>query len=297
MPPNLPTELLRTFVAIVDAGTLQKATERIFLTQSALSLQIKRLEDLLQTPLFLREGRRLSLAPAGVTLLSFARKILELNEQAVAAVTANSFAGPVRVGMVQDMSDTLLSGVLAGFSRIHPQALLHARVAGTAELLDLLQNDRLDLIAGFGPQGDPLAIVEHPVTWMGNPELLDEAVLPLAVLEPPCRFRAAAIAALDRIGRPYRIVLETPNLSSLRAAVRAGLGISCRAAAFDPLPPLNRDGLPPLAPVSVILAHRNNPAESLASLVTLVRDAISVRDEAALALAGETGTLEAARAA
>ncbi|WP_044559477.1 LysR substrate-binding domain-containing protein [Azospirillum sp. B4] len=274
MPPNLPTELLRTFVAIVDAGTLQKATERIFLTQSALSLQIKRLEDLLQTPLFLREGRRLTLAPAGVTLLGFARKILEMNEQAVSAVTSGAFAGPVRVGMVQDMTDTLLTGVLASYAQIHPQAQLHARIAGTAELLDLLGSDRLDVVAGFGPAGDPNGVLTVPVRWMGNPELLGADVLPLAVLETPCRFREAALSALDRIGRPYRIVVETPNLSSLRAAVRAGLGLTCRAMAFDPLPPLPLGVLPPLAPVSVTLAHRANPSESIGSLIALVRQAI-----------------------
>jgi len=272
--PTLPTELLRTFVAIVDAGTLQKATERVFLTQSALSLQVKRLEDLLQVRLFQREGRRLALAPAGSTLLGYARKILELNDQAVAAVIAESFAGPVRVGMVQDMSEALLTGVLAGFSKIHPQALLQARVGGTAELLDLLASDRLDVVAGFGPADDSDSIATLPVVWMGNPELLDQEVLPLAVLEPPCRFRAAAIAALDRIGRPYRIIVETPNLSSLRSAVRAGLGLTCRTTAFDPLPAVDREGLPELSPVSVILTHRPEPAESLRSLIGFIRGAV-----------------------
>lgn len=274
MAPTLPTELLRTFVAIVDAGTLQKATERVFLTQSALSLQVKRLEDLLQIRLFQREGRRLALAPAGNTLLSYARKILDLNDQAVQAVIAEAFAGPVRVGMVQDMSEALLTGVLAGFSKIHPQALLQARVGGTAELLDLLAADRLDVVAGFGPAEDSDAVATLPVVWMGNPELLDQNVLPLAVLEQPCRFRAAAIAALDGIGRPYRIVVETPNLSSLRSAVRAGLGLTCRTTAFDPLPAVDREGLPDLSPVSVILTHRPEPAESLRSLIGFIRSAV-----------------------
>ncbi len=275
MAPTLPTELLRTFVAIVDAGTLQKATERIFLTQSALSLQIKRLEDLLQVRLFQREGRRLALAPAGNTLLGYARKILDLNDQAVTAVIAESFAGPVRVGMVQDMSDTLLTGVLAGFAKIHPQALLQARVGGTAELLELLAADRLDVVAGFGSEHDPAAIATLPVNWMGSPDLMNQEVLPLAVLEPPCRFRAAATTALDRLGRPYRITVETPNLSSLRAAVRAGLGVTCRTAAFDPLPTLDHDDLPDLSPVSVILSHRQEPAESLKSLIGFIRSAVA----------------------
>ncbi len=222
MPPNLPTDLLRSFTVIVDAGTLQKATERIYLTQSALSLQMKRLEDLVQTPLFLRDGRRLAITPAGATLLGYARRMLTLNDEAVAALAGQDFAGPVRVGMVQDVSETLLTGVLAQFAQLHPRAQLQARVAGTLELLEMLETDRLDIVAGFGPAGDPTMVRKEPMRWLGNAELLAEPVLPLAVLEKPCRFREAAIAALDAAGRPYRVVLETPNLSTGGSA--GGLG-------------------------------------------------------------------------
>lgn len=275
MPPNLPTDLLRSFAVIVDAGTIQKATERIFLTQSALSLQMKRLEDLVQVPLFARDGRRLALTPAGNTLLGYARRMLVLNDEAVAALAGEDVAGPVRVGMVQDVSENLLTGVLAQFAKLHPRAQLHARVAGTAELLDMLSGDRLDIVAGFGPAGDPTALQTVPMRWLGDAELLSEPVLSLAVLEKPCHFREAAINALDTAGRPYRVVLETPNLSTLRSAVQAGLGVTCSTVLFGGMSPIIEDGLPPLPHVSMTLASRTNGSPAVESLTALIRAAVA----------------------
>ncbi|HXB51688.1 MAG TPA: LysR family transcriptional regulator, partial [Rhizomicrobium sp.] len=97
---NLPTELLRSFAAIVDAGSMLRATERVFVTQSALSLQMKRLEDLVQAALFQREGRRLALTPAGQSLLGHAREILDANDRAVLAMSGDVLAGPARIGFV-----------------------------------------------------------------------------------------------------------------------------------------------------------------------------------------------------
>ncbi|MBP7339633.1 LysR substrate-binding domain-containing protein [Niveispirillum sp.] len=275
MPPNLPTDLLRSFAVIVDAGTIQKATERIFLTQSALSLQMKRLEDLVQVPLFARDGRRLALTPAGTTLLGYARRMLVLNDEAVAALAGEDVAGPVRVGMVQDVSENLLTGVLAQFAKLHPRAQLHARVAGTAELLDMLSGDRLDIVAGFGPAGDPTALQTVPMRWLGDAEKLSDPVLSLAVLEKPCRFREVAINALDAAGQPYRVVLETPNLSTLRSAVQAGLGVTCRTVLFGGMSPIIDEGLPPLPQVSMTLATRTTGSPALESLAALIKTAVA----------------------
>lgn len=254
MPVNLPTNLLRSFVAIVDTGSMLNAAEQVFVTQSALSLQIKRLEELVQRTLFLREGRRLSLTPAGELLLDYARRVLDLHDEAVTAVSAGHFAGPARVGMVQDFADTLLTGLLARFSELHPDAQIFARVAGTAELQALLERRQLDIVVGFAAGSNPDAVAVAPMQWYGNEELARRNPVPLAVLEQPCRFREAAIRALDEAGRPYRIAVETPNLSTLRAAVQAGLGLTCRTHLFihDSLPELS-SALPPLPDVSCII--------------------------------------------
>src|SRR4051812_33298449 len=193
---NLPTELLRSFAAIVDAGSMLRATERVFLTQSALSLQMKRLEDIVQTSLFRRDGRRLALTPAGESMLGHAREILAANDRAVSALTGDTLAGPARVGFVQDFAETLLGGVLSRFAQLNPETQLQVRVGGSAELLDLLQGDAMDVLLCMGSPDDPAGIRKMPMKWLGNPDLVHDHILPLAVLERPCRFRDAALSAL-----------------------------------------------------------------------------------------------------
>ncbi|MEJ5976244.1 LysR substrate-binding domain-containing protein [Novosphingobium sp. PS1R-30] len=275
MPVNLPTNLLRSFVAIVDTGSMLNASEKVFVTQSALSLQIKRLEELLQQTLFHREGRRLSLTPAGDLMLEYSRKVLTLHDEAVAAVTAGQFAGPARIGMVQDFAEMLLSGLLARFAELHPEAQIYSRIAGTAELLSLLEHRQLDIVLGFAANNDPHAIANAPMAWFGKPELLAHETLPLAVLETPCRFREAAIRALEDAGRPYRITVETPNLTTLRAAVSAGLGITCRTHLFLQDEPLDAEELPDLPRVACILQTAPSLASATSRLAELARETVA----------------------
>ena len=273
MATNLPTELLRSFTAIVDSGSMLKATERVFVTQSALSLQMKRLEETVLTPLFHRDGRRLILTPAGLTLLGHAREILALNDRAVVALTGDALVGPVRVGLVQDFAETLLSGVLARFTQLNPEVQLQVRVAGSPELLDLLNGDRLDVVLCMGAPEDSAAVRVAPMVWHGDPELAKRAVLPLAILEPPCRFRDAALTALERDGRPYRVALETPSLSALRAAVEAGLAVTCRTALFRPLTTPIEAGLPVVPQVAYVRRVGPAPHPSIAKLSDLMHAA------------------------
>lgn len=254
MAINLPTNILRSFVAIVDTGSMLQAADQVYVTQSALSLQIRKLEDLLQQSLFVRDGRRLSLTPAGELMLDYARRVLMLHDEAVAAVGSGQFTGPIRIGMVQDFAEALLSGVLARFAELHPDSQLYARVAGTNELLGLLARDQLDIVIGYADVGESDTISTAPMVWYGDAALTDRDVVPLAVLETPCRFREAAIAALDAAGRPWRIAIETPNLSTLRAAVAGGLGLTCRTPLFLPDgEPLHPDILPKLPQIGCIL--------------------------------------------
>lgn len=275
MPVNLPTNLLRSFVAIVDTGSMLNAAEQVFVTQSALSLQIKRLEELVQQALFTREGRRLALTPAGEVLLDYARRVLALHDEAVAAVNSGHFSGPVRVGMVQDFAETLLSGLLARFSALHPDSQIYARVAGTAELLGLLDRGQLDIVIGYAAAEDPGAIKVSSMRWFGKEELADRDVVPLAVLEEPCRFREAAIAGLEAAGRPWRIAIETPNLSTLRAAVEAGLGLTCRTHLFLPsVASLSTPSLPELPQVAYIVGRHGEPGQAAARLLDLATEVV-----------------------
>jgi len=275
MPVNLPTNLLRSFVAIVDSGSMLSAADKVFVTQSALSLQIKRLEELVQQSLFVRDGRKLSLTRSGTVLLDYARRVLSLHDEAVVAITTGSFSGPIRIGMVQDFADTLFSGLLARFAELHPQAQIYARVAGTAELQILLERNELDIFLGFAASDEPTAIRVAPMSWYGDQALAGLDVIPLAVLEKPCRFREAAIASLNAAGRPYRLAIESPNLSTLRAAVQAGLGITCRTHLFirdGELPPI--DSLPALPNIACIVDQSANGEETKARLAELAAEVI-----------------------
>ncbi|BCW89218.1 HTH-type transcriptional regulator HdfR [Alphaproteobacteria bacterium SO-S41] len=280
MAMNIPTELLRSFVAIIDSGSMLRATERIFVTQSALSLQMKRLEDLLQTSLFHRDGRKLALSPAGTQLLEMARDILALNDRAVAALTGDTLAGPARIGVVQDFAETLLSGVLARFAQLHPETQLQVRVAGSPELLELMKSDRLDVVFCMGAEDDPAAARIVPMVWHGEAALAEAEVLPLAVLETPCRFRDAALRVLEQSGRRYRIALETPSLSALRAAVHAGFAVTCRTSLFRPdEAPLVSSNLPDLPRVAYARHTRASPHATVLRLAELIESAAIREDE------------------
>ncbi len=271
MPVNLPTNLLRSFVAIVDTGSMLNASGQVFVTQSALSLQIKRLEDMVQQPLFTREGRRLALTPAGDMLLAYSRRILSLHDEAVATVGAGRFAGPVRVGMVQDFAERLLENVLGQFHELHPDSHIYARVANTAELQSALERSELDLAVGFAAASDPGAVRLAPMRWFGDAQLLEEEVLPIAALEKPCRFREVAIASLEAAGRRYRITVETPNLSTLYAAVRARLGLTCRTFLFSPaLEALPVEALPALPEIACIVQTHSQRTAATARMTELV---------------------------
>jgi DNA-binding transcriptional LysR family regulator len=273
MVVNLPTELLRSFTAIVDAGSMLRATERVFVTQSALSLQMKRLEDLVQRPLFQREGRKLTLTPVGKSLLSHAREILDANDRAVQALNGDVLAGPARIGVVEDFAEALLSGVLAEFSEENPDTNVQVRVAGSADLLELMQSGQLDVLLCLSGGDDPAAVRTMPMQWLGNTDLARQEVLPLAMLERRCRFRDAALAALDQAGRPYRIVLETPSLTALRAAVESGLGITCRTGHFLKDVIGAEAALPSLPRVAYVRHICSNPHPTISRLADVIRAA------------------------
>jgi len=278
VPTNLPTDLLRSLVAIVDSGSMLKATDTIFLTQSALSLQMKRLEELVQQPLFTRRGRRLLLTDAGQCLVERARQMLDINDCIIASLTGEQLAGPVSIGLVQDFAEALLTGVLRRFSSLHPGSQLQVRVGGSAELLDDFHDAKLDVAMCLAPESDPKALRRVPMIWVGHPELLTQETIPLATLEMPCIFRSSMLRSLENAGRHYRIAVETPSLTGLRAAVRAGLGVTCRTELFvdEELTPLiPKKHLPALPSVAYALFTRENPSPAAARLSELVREAVS----------------------
>jgi DNA-binding transcriptional LysR family regulator len=272
---NLPTELLRSFVAIVETGSMQQATERVFVTQSALSLQMRRLEDVVRQPLFHRQGRKLRVTEAGEHLLCTARQILAMNDRVLAALQGQALSGAVRIGLNQDFAELFLPGVLRDFTTRHPDVQMQVRIGGGQELLEALRADQLDEVLCVRETGDPNTIKTGTMEWLGDPLLLESPILKLALLEPPCIFRAAALRVLEESGRPFRIIVESASLSGVRAAVQAGLAVTCRNPLFiDPdLTTVLQGRCLPALPGMVFALHVSPQASQAAQhLAALVAD-------------------------
>jgi DNA-binding transcriptional LysR family regulator len=278
---NLPTELLRSFVSIVDGGSMTRAAEQICVTQSALSLQMKRLSEIVGAPLFERRRRGLLLTPAGDALLVYARGILDLNDRALSSSRAAQRNDPLRLGMAQDFAIPMLSGTLVQFLARNPDTKLQLRVDKSSALNAQFSAGLLDLVLSLGDPADPDAVKTAQMTWIGDPALARSVEIPLAIMEAPCLFREAAVQALEAAGRPYRLVLETPSVAVLCAAVDSGLAITCRTAT---LLGAQRSSFlingAPLPQVGFILRPGPSPGPATLRLSAAVRNALSVLEPA-----------------
>ena len=214
---NLDMDVLRTLAVAMDVGGFGKAAERLGRSQSAVSLQMRRLEERVGRPLFRREGRGLALTDAGDVVLGYARQILELNDQAVAAARGIAIGGSVRFGVPQDFGDSWLPGVLARFSRAHPSVLIEVRVDRANKLVERIAEGGLDLALMWGSPSiaNTVTVQRLPMVWIG---LKGYAVprgnpVPLALFESPCVFRNPGLEA-DYGRRP-------PPALALRCAHRS----------------------------------------------------------------------------
>ncbi|HEY8565115.1 MAG TPA: LysR substrate-binding domain-containing protein [Beijerinckiaceae bacterium] len=282
MPTPLPPfdlDLLRTFAAIVDSGGFTRAAERVGRTQSTVSLQIKKLEDGLGRRVFEREpGRDLRLTPDGEILLTYARQILRLGDEARARLMEPDAAGTVRLGTPEDFATAHLPDVLARFARAHPRVALEVNCDFTVNLLDGFAKGQYDLVlfkrAPQGSAGTGVGVWRERLVWVSSPRLAlsPEEPLPLVLAPVPDVYRKGALASLDAAGRPWRIAYTSPSLAGLQAAVRAGLGVTVLPREMVPadLVTLARaeHGLPALPDTEIVLYRApgalSRPAELLA---------------------------------
>lgn len=279
--PPLPfdLDLLRTFVAIVDNGSFTRAAQRLSLTQSTVSLQIKRLEDGLARRLFDRDGRDLQLTPEGEILLTYARQILQLGAEALSRLRETDVSGVVRLGTPEDFATTHLSEVLACFARTHPQVALQVQCDFTVNLLADFAKGRYDLILfkrePQGPSGGT-KVWREVLDWVASPRLVTETEgpIPLILAPAPDVYRKRALSALDAAGRDWRIVYTSPSLAGLQAAVQAGLGLTVLPTEMIPADMVSvsaRLQLPKLPDTEIVLyrapGHVTPAAELLSSTI------------------------------
>lgn len=288
---NFDLDAMRTFSVGMELGSFAKAADRLGRSTSAVSAQLKKLEEQAGTPLVRKCGRGLALTDAGELLLSYARRILELNDEAWMAVGGMELEGRVRLGLQEDFGEHLLSEMLGRFARSHPAVRIEAKVARNAELLSQLQAADLDLaLAWHAGQGTSHmdTIGTYALQWIGP---ADRSLLrwqekrepvPLVAFDAPCVMRTAAVQALDRAGIPWRLVFTSPSLGGVWAAVAAGLGVTVRTrfgmTAGLRVVAAHEWGLPPLPPIG--LALHSAEAEMTPACVRLheiIRE--SIRDQ------------------
>ncbi|QJP07922.1 LysR substrate-binding domain-containing protein [Pseudomonas multiresinivorans] len=260
---NFDLDVLRTFVTGIELGSFARAAERLGRSTSAVSAQLKKLEEQAGTPVLRREGRGMALTEAGETLLAYARRLLDLNDEAAGALRGGSLEGRVRLGLQEDFGETLLPAVLARFARAHPRVRIEVRTSRNQQLIEGVRSGELDLALAWEtgertPYMERLGAVAQ--CWIGAPDapLFPGAqALPLVMLEAPCLLRSAATAALDRAGVPWRVAFTSAGLSGIWAAVGAGLGIGLRTpiglpAGVERLD-AGRAGLPAMEPLGLCL--------------------------------------------
>jgi DNA-binding transcriptional LysR family regulator len=227
---HFPVELLQTFLATVETGSMAKAARIVGRTPSAVSLQMAKLSSLVGHPLFRRRGHLQELTGAAEALVAHAREVIQVSERAFAAMRSERLEGPVRFGTVQDLADTLLPRALADFSRQYPGVTVHVQVARSDALLEQARDGDLDFAVCFTGPRALREIRREPMVWLGHRDVAARDPLPLAVLDPGCGYMEAAAESLRRQGRTFQIVLRTPSLLGLRAALEAGFAIGCRTS-------------------------------------------------------------------
>ncbi len=229
---DLDMGLLRTFVAAAENESFAVAADTVFRSQAAISQQMHRLETMLGCTLFVRIGRNKRLTDHGVRLLEYARRILRLNDEACRAMVQQVFDLPVKIGACVDGVDTLLPEYLALCAGTYPSLRVEIRVGRSRSLAAALRRGDIDLMLDVEHHDDFRQIVlrTSPVVWISGARanFQQSTSLPLALIDAPCVFRRTALESLEAQGRTWHPAFQTPTVAGLRAALRAGLGVTAR---------------------------------------------------------------------
>lgn len=262
---------LRAFVAAVDAGSLTAAGRRVHRSQSALSMQIAKLEQAVGRPVLLRTPRRLDLTPAGQELLAHARRLVAMHDEAVQAMSRESLRGQLTVGVPDDYAVPYLAPVLREFARRHTGVELQLVCQQSTQLIPLVLRGEVDVaLASQDRAGRGRPLFAEPLVWAAPPDsdAWRADPLPIAIYEDGSLARSASLAALRAQRRPFRVVCESASPAGLLATVEAGLAVALftRCSVPPGLQVLGRkQGLPPLPSVQVVLLRSRASAGDAAA--------------------------------
>jgi len=259
MPFNIDTLHLKSFIAIAEIGSFSQAGKSVGRTQSALSLQIKNLEQEVGCLLFNRTNRKITLTQEGEIFLGYAKQIIQLQREVYSRIKEPEITGEIRLGTPEDFASHYLPDVLANFRKNHPQVQLNVACDLTLNLLKGFQQGNFDMIL---VKRDPEKVKggsrvwREPLVWAAADYYRPEKTLSLVLSPQPCIYRARALAALDRGRKPWYISYTSPSLSGTIAAVKAGFGITVLPANMLPtgIHPIHKEiKLPELADAEIAL--------------------------------------------
>ncbi|ALI09459.1 MULTISPECIES: LysR substrate-binding domain-containing protein [Pseudomonas] len=298
--PTFDLDVLRTFVTGVEFNSFAKAADRLGRSTSAVSAQLKKLEEQIGTPVLAKSGRGLVLTPVGESLLSHARRLLELNDGIFQTLHESQNAGTIRLGLQEDFGEHLLSEILRRFVQTYPMVILEVRIARNAELLALVESAGLDLALTWDTgHTSPYAtrLCETQMHWIGARDMpsltrLADSPLPLIMFDAPCVLRSAATQALDAAQIPWRIALTSPSVASIWAAVAAGLGLTLRTRIGLPSHLAVVSGLPAVPSLGYVL-HRSgkDSTPAIQQLAALIKTSLQEHTFGLAAAQGRQSTL------
>ncbi|MFC2189857.1 transcriptional regulator LrhA [Enterobacter hormaechei] len=271
---NLDLDLLRTFVAVADLNTFAAAAAAVCRTQSAVSQQMQRLEQLVGKELFARHGRNKLLTEHGIQLLGYARKILRFNDEACMSLMFSNLQGVLTLGASDESADTILPFLLNRISSVYPKLALDVSVKRNAFMVEMLKENEVDLVVTTHRPGqyDCLTLRTSPTHWYCAAEyvLQKGEPIPLVLLDDPSPFRDMVLTALNEASIPWRLAYVASTLPAVRAAVKAGLGVTARPVEMmsPDLRVLGKsEGLPSLPDTEYLLCHNAASNNELAKVV------------------------------
>jgi len=273
------SHLLRTFITVAECNNLTRAAELLGRTQSAISVQAKSLEDMLEVSLFVRQSKGITLTAEGEKLLPVARKIVHELMQA-GTMFDDPLRGNIRVGIPDDYAETLLESVLVQFACLHPEVEVTARFGCTSKFPDAIQKNKLDVAIASDPDAKHSnRINPEPNVWLVSPKMQLEQMdtVPLAILDRDCSWRTFGSDALSSAGRDWRIAYASENFTGVMAAVRSGLAVSVLPKLLKDQTMVElgiKDGFPPMPPTErAIISSDYAPQDITKAMIAAIKAA------------------------
>ncbi|MBX2880214.1 MAG: LysR family transcriptional regulator [Granulosicoccus sp.] len=281
----LDPELLRTLVAIVETGNFSAAANEVHRTPSAISMQVKKLEDQVGRALFSRDSRSVSLTDDGELLLEYARRLLHLNREVLAKLQAPALAGTVRLGAPDDFVERALPELMRRFAESYCCITVDVVVDTSLNLAKAVRKGDLDLaLVSHQPEKslpDDFEIVfREPLVWGGarNGIAHEQLPMPVSVWDENCAWRSAGLNSLEKVDREYRIAFKSAHISGQRAAVKADLAIAPipLSSCTDGIIALGPEqGLPTLPDYEVAVVVRKSPSEPVRAALDYLRSSLN----------------------